>query len=107
MLVRKLTNYLRVVFIHFNCSSPYTEQGAEGDFTVKNLNLVHRMGTDPPVVSITLRIDYLAQEPDETFQLKLIPAEDAASMLSRYNGFLMDTINVSIIDQDCKPFHDK
>ena len=88
--------------IPFCCS--YTEEGTNADFTVTGRTLIHRVETDPnPSVSTVLRVDGLAQETDETFQLRLRP--NPAVPLSAFPGsneFLLDTITVTIIDQERK-----
>ena len=69
-----------------------------------NRNLLHRTTTTTnPATSVILRVDDLAQEIDETFQLTLVPnPQTPASAFSRTNEFLLDTITVTIIDQQCK-----
>ena len=100
----KKTNLKLMRELNLFCWS-YTEEGANADFTVTNRNLLHRVGTSSnPAVSTVLRVDELAQEIDETFQLTLIPnPATPASAFSGTNEFLQGTITVTIIDKQRKP----
>ena len=97
----KKTNLKLMRELNLFCWS-YTEEGANADFTVTNRNLIHRVGTSSnPAVSTVLRVDELAQEMDETFQLTLIPS--SPSEFQGFNVFLQGTITVTIIDKQRKP----
>ena len=101
----KKTGHLKLTCIHKPACYSYTDGGRNADFTVTNRNLLHRTTTATnPATSVILRVDELAQEIDETFQLTLVPNPASPnSAFSGTNEFLLDTITVTIIDQQRKP----
>ena len=54
----------------------------------------------PAVVQTNFTVDGVSLEPDESFQLRLVP-ENTASMPG-FDTFLVDTLSLTIIDQDGK-----
>ena len=70
------------------------------DFTVANTSVSPTPDISQMVI-ITFQEDSVALEPNETFQLLLTPENDA-SMPTALNEFLVDTLDLTIIDQDSK-----
>ena len=79
----------------------FTVQG--DDFSVRNVLNVYPRPSIPDTVTITLEVDGVALEPDETFQLRLVPENEAS--MPGLDTFLVDMLEVTIIDQDSKPGH--
>jgi hypothetical protein len=50
---------------------------------------------------VTFRIDSLALEPDEMFDLELVPL-NGITLPSGYGVFFINIINVTIVDHDSK-----
>ena len=76
----------------------YAVSGA--DFSVTNRNIQPQPNSPTPV-QVFLRVDSIAQELDETFQLKLRP-RSGDSMAKGENEFVEAILNLTILDQDCK-----
>ena len=98
-------------WVHSNCFClvwhsvlwPITGEGASFDYTV-NTNLVRALfrRPDPPDnVVFTFRVDAIAQEPNETLTLELVPTA-TTTMPTGDAVFFRNTLNMNIIDSDSK-----
>ena len=71
----------------------------ELDYTVDTLNVTVLANGQADNVTLTLRVDAVAQEPNETFNLTLNPL---VAPIPREGLFFLDTIQVTIVDSDSK-----
>ena len=74
------------------------EQGANLDFTANQQVIL--IGPNPVDVPVVLQVDQHALEQNEQFQLQLQTDDDQMSLQS--NEFLLDTITITIVDNDSK-----
>ena len=82
---------------------PIAGEGVSFDYTV-NTNQVRALfnrPTPPDNVVFTFRIDAIAQEPNETLFLELVPTA-TTTLPSGDAVFFRNTLNISIIDSDSK-----
>ena len=71
----------------------------EGDYTVDTLNVTALANGQTDNVELTLRVDAVAQEPNEKFSITLNPL---VAPTPREGLFFLDTIQVTIVDSDSK-----
>ena len=71
----------------------------EGDYTVDTLSVTALANGQTDNVELTLRVDAVAQEPNETFSITLNPL---VAPTPREGLFFLDTIQVTIVDSDSK-----
>ncbi len=71
-------------------------EGSGGDFFIDALDARITPTTDDSL-QVTFRVDGVALEPDETFQLRLTTD---ATIPTDANYFFVDTLNVNIQDPD-------
>ena len=71
----------------------------EGDYTVDTLNVTALANGQTDNVELTLHVDAVAQEPNETFSITLNPL---VAPTPREGLFFLDTIQVTIVDSDSK-----
>lgn len=74
------------------------------DFTLHTENIrLNPLDPSPTQeVLITFRVDGIAQEGEETLQLRLTPRSSLPSALRGANAFFIDTIPLTIMDSDGK-----
>ncbi len=71
-------------------------EGSGGDFFIDTLSARITPSTGDSL-QVTFRVDSVALEPDETFQLRLTTT---AAIPTDENYFFVDTVNVTIQDPD-------
>jgi len=69
------------------------------DFRVSSAPILRPCTTRAEAVQVAFEIDSIALEPRESFQLQLLPA-NTASRPQAGNEFLVDVIELTIIDSD-------
>ena len=74
-------------------------EGSLFDYTVNTLRARALANGQIQNVVLTFRVDSIAQEPNETFNLTLNPA---VAPVPREGLFFRDTIQVTIVDSDSK-----
>ena len=74
-------------------------EGSQFDYTVDTLRVRALANGQTDNVALTLRVDAVAQEPNETFNLTLNPLR---APTSREGLFFLNTIQVTILDSDGK-----
>ena len=73
------------------------------DYTVNTARTAALVGGRIMNVVLTLRVDTIAQEPNETFTLTLVPSFDLMAVGLQGEGvFFWNTIEVTIMDNDSK-----
>ena len=73
------------------------------DYTVNTARTAALVSGRIMNVVLTFRVDTIAQEPNETFTLTLVPSFDLMDVGLQGEGiFFRDTIEVTIIDNDGK-----
>ena len=75
------------------------EEGSQFDYTVNTLRVRALANGQINNVVLTFRVDNIAQEPDETFNLTLTPLVPPTP---REGLFFQNTIQVTIVDSDGK-----
>ena len=83
----------------------YFSLTGEGDYTI-NTNQVRalfRRPTPPDNVEFTFRVDAIAQEPDESLTLELVPTV-STTVPSGSAVFFRNTIALTIVDSDSEFF---
>ena len=74
--------------------------GSQFDYTVNTMQArALWTATTPDNVVVTFRVDAIAQEPNETFTLTLMPLVQPTV---REGFFFLDTSQVTIVDNDSK-----
>jgi hypothetical protein len=74
--------------------------GSSFDYIVNTATVrVSASASQPNNVDVILRIDTIAQEPNETFTLTLIPSN---ALTPREGLFFKDTMQVTIVDSNSK-----
>ena len=76
-------------------------EGASNDYTVNNIQSLDVRPNRNATVQLTLRVDNVALEPDETLSLRLIPTNPLA-INPGSNAFLLETIQITVEDSDGK-----
>ena len=80
------------------CFTDSSEQGSSMDYTVGTSRVRILAGsTTPDSAIVTFRVDAIAQEPDETLSLQLLPL---ISGPTSDEIFFRDSITLTIVDSD-------
>ena len=82
--------------LYFYCCPIVEGQGQTDDFFIETKTVL--VSGSGGLLHVTLRVDGVALEPDETFQLKLTTNPD----LKSEGVFVVDTLDVTIQDPDSK-----
>ena len=84
---------------YIQCLSIIVGEGSQFDYTVNTVRVMALANGQINNVALTIREDTIAQEPNETFTLILIPS---VAPIPREGSFFLNTTQVMIVDSDSK-----